>query len=126
MKNKIAKTAFKLSKTPIGDLIVGIAFSNFSKLLPVKKVKETDKAIAFWHPKPTYEKHILIVPKKRIKRITSIKESDSLDILECFEIAQEIIVELKWESEGYSVTVNGGKRQEVGQLHFHLHTGKVL
>ena len=47
MKKIIAKKLFDLGKTPIGDLIVGFAFGKFSKLLPVKKIKETDKKFQF-------------------------------------------------------------------------------
>jgi len=49
----ISKQLFKLAKTPLGDLIVGISFDTpLNKLLPVKRIKETDKVLAFWHPKP--------------------------------------------------------------------------
>ena len=65
----ISKFLFSLAKTPIGDYIVGNTFEKFSKVLPVDRVFENDKVIAFWHPKPFWEKHILIVPKKKIKNI---------------------------------------------------------
>jgi histidine triad (HIT) family protein len=122
----ISKKLFSLAKTPLGDLIVGIAFGKFSKLLPVKRIKETTKVIAFWHPKPFWEKHILIIPKKQIKNITSLKYEDGEYLYEVFKVAGEIINELGWEKEGYSLLANGGKRQEVNQLHFHLHSGKQI
>lgn len=121
---KVAKTLFSLAKTPLGDLIVGLAFGKFSKLLPVKKLKETDKVIAFWHPKPFWEKHILIVPKKPIKNLDSLKEEDYIYVNEMVKTASEFVKELGWEKEGYTLLVNGGKRQEVNQLHFHLASGK--
>ena len=49
----ISEQIFKFAKTPIGDLIVGIAFGTaLSKLLPITRINETDKVLAFWHPKP--------------------------------------------------------------------------
>ena len=122
----MSKKLFTLAKTPIGDLIVGLAFGKFSKLLPVKKVKETDKVIAFWHPKPFWQKHILIVPKKAIKKLTVITEDDLEYIDEVFRVSREIVEKLGWEKEKYSLLVNGGKRQEVNQLHFHLASGKQI
>ena len=119
----ISKKLFSLAKTSIGDLIVGLAFGKLSKLLPVKVVKETSKVIAFWHPKPFWEKHILIVPKKAIKKITAIKESDLEYIKEVYLVTKEIVNELGWGKEGYTLTTNGGNRQEVNQLHFHLWSG---
>jgi histidine triad (HIT) family protein len=113
-----------LAKTPLGDFIVGIAFGNLTSLLPVKRVKETDKVLAFYHPKPFWERHILIVPKKAIKKMTLLREEDLPYIDDIFRVIREIVMEMKWEEGGYSVLINGGDRQEVGQLHFHLYSGK--
>lgn len=126
MKEKFSKLAFKFAKSPAGDFLVGITFSKFSKLIPVKRVKENDKVIAFYHPKPFWENHIVIVPKKQIKKITYITDEDKNYIFEVFKVAAEIVEELGWEEKGYSIMANGGKRQEVNQIHFHLHSGKFL
>jgi len=124
VKKQLAKKLFSLAKTPLGDLIVGLAFGKFSSLLPVKKIKETEKAVAFWHPKPFWEKHILIVPKKPIKKIVFLTEQDMPYIEEVFRMAKDLVKELGWENGGYSLQVNGGNRQEVNQLHFHLYCGE--
>ena len=126
MKKIVSKKLFDLGKTPIGDLIVGFAFGKFSKLLPVKRLRETNKVIAFWHPKPFWEKHVLIVPKKSIKSLTSISDKDLRYINEAIIVAKELVRELGWEIDGYTFSVNGGKRQEVNQLHFHLSSGKKI
>jgi len=126
IKKKVAKKLFSLAKTPVGDLIVGLAFGKLNKLLPVKKLQDTDRVVAFWHPKPFWEKHILIVPKRPIKKLTSIKEGDYVYINEVFKVAKQLVEKLGWEEGKYSLTVNGGKRQEVNQLHFHLSAGKEL
>ena len=117
---------FSLAKTPMGDFIVGIAFGKLSKLIPVKRIKETNKIIAFWHPKPFWEKHILIVPKKAIKKITALKDEDLDYVAEVYKVAKEIVKELEWEKDGYTILTNGGNRQEVSQLHFHLASGKQI
>ena len=117
---------FEFSKSSLGDLIVGLAFGKFSKLLPVKRVKETNKVIAFWHPKPFWEKHIVLVPKKAIKSISALTPEDSDYISDIYLTAKKIVQEFGWEKNGYTILVNGGDRQEVGQIHFHLQSGKKL
>jgi len=126
MKGQVAAKLFSLAKSPIGDLIVGLAFSRLSGALPVKTVKTTERVIAFWHPKPFWEQHILIVPKKPIKNIASLQEDDMPYISDVFQIASEIVRELGWDQGGYSILANGGSRQEVNQLHFHLSSGERL
>lgn len=123
----VSKQLFKLVKTPLGDLIVGIAFGTpLSKLLPVKRIKETDKVLAFWHPKPFWQQHILLVPKKPIKSITSLKTEDYPYIEEIYKTAKEIVEELGWNKTEYTILTNGGNRQEVNQIHFHLNSGKEI
>jgi len=117
---------FELSKSPIGDFIIGLVFEKFSGLLPVQRIRETDKIIAFWHPKPFWEKHIVLVPKKAIKSLTAMSPEDADYISNIYLVAKEIVQEFDWDKSGYTILVNGGDRQEVGQIHFHLQTGKII
>ena len=119
------KALFALAKSPLGELIVGIAFGNFSKMLPVKRIHETDKVLAFWHPKPYWENHILIVPKRAIKNISALQPNDFEYVTEVYKVAQEIIKDSGWQETDYTIVTNGGSRQEVAQLHFHLGSGVV-
>jgi histidine triad (HIT) family protein len=102
------------------ELIVGFAFGKFGKLLPIKRLRETDKIVAFYHPKPSYKIHILIVPKKKTKSIGTLSSDDLVYISEVFKVANEIIQELNLESMNYRIITNGGTNQKVKQLHFHL------
>ena len=113
-----------MAKTPIGGYIVGAVFESFSEALPVKRLYENDKLIAFWHPKPFWEQHVLIVPKKKIKNIVSLRNSDLVFVNEVFKVVKIIVGQLNWKE--YTLLVNGGDRQEVNQMHFHLCTGKEL
>jgi len=117
------KVLFRLAKSSVGELIVGIAFGKFSSLLPVERVMETDRVIAFWHPKPYWEEHLLIVPKKALKNLSTMQSDDFVYIEEMFKVAQKIVKEKAWEADEYTVVMNGGSRQQVAQLHFHLARG---
>lgn len=120
----LGKFLFSMAKTPLGDYIVGTTFESFSNALPVKRVYENKMIIAFWHPKPFWEKHIVIVPKKKIKNIASIKNDDQAFINEVFVSVKDIVQKLGWTE--YTLLVNGGNRQEINQIHFHLCSGKEL
>ena len=117
------KALFTLAKSPLGKLIIGIAFGTFHGLLPVDRVKETEKVLAFWHPKPFWEEHIIIVPKKAIKSLDAMSPDDLPYITEVFKVAREIVIGKGWDKAAFTITTNGGTRQEVAQLHFHLGRG---
>jgi histidine triad (HIT) family protein len=122
----ISKYAFQLAKSPIGDLIIGLAFGRFSSILPIKRVLETDRAIAFWHPKPFWEHHILIVPKTPIRSLLDIKADNSIYLVEMYIVLAEVVKKLSWENKAYSTLINGGTRQDTGQLHMHLFKGSEV
>jgi len=117
------KALFALAKTPLGELIIGIAFGTFHGLLPLDRIKETEKVLAFWHPQPFWEEHILIVPKKAIKSLSAMCHDDLPYITEVFKVAREIALEKGWDQSDYTIVTNGGSRQDVAQLHFHLGRG---
>jgi histidine triad (HIT) family protein len=120
----LGELLFSIAKTPIGAQVAGATFAHFSRVLPIKRVYESDKVVAFWHPKPFWEKHILIVPKRKIKNIVSISDGDLPYVADVYKAVEHIVKELGWEE--YTLLANGGKRQEVMQLHFHLWSGKQL
>jgi len=121
---KLSKFLFSMAKTPIGDYIVGTVFESHSKVLPVKRVFENELVVAFYHPKPFWEKHVLIVPKKKIKNIVSLTQEDMVYVNEVFKVVKDIVSKLGWKE--YTLLINGGDRQEVNQMHFHLCTGKEV
>ena len=120
----LQKFLFSTAKTKIGSFFVGNTFEKLSDILPVNRVYEDELVIAFWHPKPFWEKHILIVPKKNIKNIISIYDSNEKYYLAVFNAVKIIIEKLKWSE--YTLLSNGGTRQEINQLHFHLCSGKEI
>ena len=122
MMQKVKQSLFTFAKTPIADLIADLAIGKLNKLIPLTRLSDNKYCVAFEHPKPSYKTHILIVPKTRIKNLTSLKDSDEKYISECIKTAGEIAKDLELEKGGYSLIVNGGINQKVQQLHFHLIT----
>lgn len=99
--------------------ILGRIFENYSKILPLKVVFENNFVLAFHHPKPSYPKHIIITPKKQIKDLIDLTNTE-IYITEIFKAVPVIL-----ENEGildYHLVVNGGEYQKVKQVHFHLYS----
>jgi histidine triad (HIT) family protein len=92
--------------------------------MSTKLVFETDTIIAFNDINPVAKVHILIVPKKHIESVETIKEEDATQIIEMFKVAQKLVTERKLDA--YRLAFNGGKYQHVPHLHMHLLAGGTV
>ena len=88
--------------------------------IPVKKLRQTATLLAFYHPHPAYPVHILIVPKRAIADLGDLDESDQEFLLDLVLVVQSLVDEFNLKETGYRLVSNGGKYQEIPQLHFHL------
>lgn len=98
--------------------LIGWIFAHMSFAIPVRRLRETDTLMAFYHPKPAYPFHVLLVPKKAV---VSLKEFDSEDIAfltDLYSTVQNIVSE--FQLSAYRLILNGGEYQDFPQLHFHL------
>ncbi len=93
---------------------------NLGFLIPLERLRETRTLIAFHHPMPLYPLHILIMPRQAIASLEEIGPQDNEFTADLFRIVAELVRELNLEKRGYRLIANGGKYQQVGQLHFHL------
>lgn len=91
-----------------------------SFLIPVERLRDTPHLMAFYHPRPVYPLHILIVPKKAIRSAVDLSADDSLLLVEVFQIVSSLVAELQLDQRGYRLITNGGAYQDIQQLHFHL------
>ena len=100
--------------------LAGWIFTHMSFALPVDRLVETNQWIAFYHPKPSYPLHILLVPKQAIANLSELDASDSGLINGLVEIVQQLVKQFDLQSRGYRLITNGGPYQSISQLHFHL------
>lgn len=89
-------------------------------VLPLEHLHETDSLLAFYHPKPTYPFHVLLVPKRKITSLETLSTEDSPFLTDVFGTVQILVRRFNLEKSGYRLIVNGGKFQDFGLLHFHL------
>lgn len=89
----------------------------------IKKVFENEHVLAFYHTKPYWEKHIVVIPKEHVWDLRSVDQ----DILaEIMIVIQDITKSLSDEenAKGVQVLTNLGKRQDTPHLHFHIGIGE--
>jgi len=91
---------------------------------PVKKVYESDKVLAFHHTKPSWETHIVIIPKEHIHDLLALSSDKSDLLIEIIEVAKKLARGLDLNQKGARLITNIGKFQETPHLHFHLVSGK--
>ncbi|MHB8133924.1 MAG: HIT domain-containing protein [Anaerolineaceae bacterium] len=91
-----------------------------SDILPINRLAETQTLIAFFHPKPAYPFHVLIVPKSDLDSVMAIDSAHTPFLSDCFTTIQKLVKQYDLISSGYRIIVNGGKNQEFPILHFHL------
>lgn len=118
---------FRLAKSPGMGRLVGWSFRWCSWFLPVKKMYCSEKVLAFEHPRPAYADHIILSPRAAVSDLLALGEEKNCGYLLEIWWAVETLAATRLEyRQGFTVAANGGKRQEVGQVHFHLFTGHPL
>lgn len=117
---RIQRLLFKVARSPIATFFIGWVFAHMSFAIPVNRLRETERLLAFYHPQPSYPLHILIVPKKAIPSVMHVREADGSFMVDLMQTVQSLVSELQLEARGYRLIVNGGEYQDVPQLHFHL------
>jgi len=111
---------YRFFRTVFGRKLIAWIFSHMSFAIPVKRLLDTDFWIAFYHPQPSYAVHILLVPKKEIVSLEMLNPDDQELLSDLFRCVQSLIEKLGLQDSGYRLIANGGKYQEIPQLHFHL------
>jgi len=116
----IGKLLFRLARTgPLGSA-VRFGFAHLSGLLPVQRVCETGDIVAFHHPRPAWDRHVLFVPKEPIPSLGSVRPEQVPLVRRLVELALEVAARERFDRDGFALLANGGAYQDVGQLHFHL------
>jgi len=98
--------------------VIGWIFAHMSFAIPVKRLHETETLMAFYHPKPAYPFHVLLVPKKAVPSLKDLDATDTPFLTDLYSTVQNLVDE--FQLPAYRLIVNGGEFQDFPQLHFHL------
>ena len=113
--NKCESTC--LQPNELVGLLASVGVQRFSSLIP-SVVKETDKTIVIEHPSPHSRIHYLVIPKRDIKNLGELSDSDAEYLIDLFKVMSEIVREKNLVD--YQVITNGPGYQSVTYFHFHL------
>lgn len=111
---------FRLLRSRLGSAVAASWLRRFSFALPFTRLRETASILAFEHPVPGHELHILIVPKRGYAGVAQAVEEAPEIFGEVFAMVDELVRDMGLADGGYRVVVNGGDYQDVRLLHFHL------
>ncbi|MCP4415345.1 MAG: HIT domain-containing protein [Chloroflexi bacterium] len=120
----IREWLFRVARSRFAAYFIGNAFAYLTPLMPISKQYEDERVIAFRHPVPFWKIHLLVVPKKRIGSFLdlSLTQKEHQEVaVSIFQAVQTISGQMVLSD--YTVLVNGGRYQDVPQLHFHVAAG---
>lgn len=89
----------------------------------VEKVYETENVLAYYHTKPAYDVHIVVIPKKHISSLITITEDENDLLLELLSVVKKVASEVVEKQGACRVITNLGNYQDSKHLHWHLVQG---
>lgn len=116
----IAAALLRLARTTWVSRRIGWLFARHSRWLPLRRLRETDSAVAFWHPRPSYGVHVLIVPKRALASLADLPTGTPNPAAELLAVAVAVARDLGLAHGRYRLILNGGAYQDVKQVHLHL------
>lgn len=87
-------------------------------------IAENGEAFAINDINPVAKVHVLIIPKKHIDSVLTLKGTDGLTLIAMFDLAGELTRKLGLEA--FRLSFNGGKFQHVSHVHMHLLAGSKI
>ena len=93
-----------------------------NKQIPTEFLYEDDQLIVFKDINPLAPIHLLLVPKKHIRSINDLDESDTTIVSDLIMTARDMAEKMSVNKSGYRLffNVEKGGGQEVFHLHLHL------
>lgn len=98
--------------------------SVLSGRLPVRVVAESASVLAFEHTNPTWQTHIVVIPKQHVRQLIEVQDAALFG--ELFQLMVSIIKDRGFAQTNYKIITNGGSYQSTQHLHFHLVSGTPL
>lgn len=91
----------------------------------VETVLETEGVLAFRHTRPTFETHIVIVPKRHVSSLLDADLTED-ELAELLRVARSVASEVLSATGACRLVTNLGVYQESKHLHWHVVSGQRL
>lgn len=103
------------------DFYCDVALPNVDRL---RVVEETERVLAFHHTRPSWATHIVVVPKRHIGSLTSVRSDDEDDVRELLAVVQRVASHVEQTLGAARVLTNLGRYQDSKHLHIHVYSGE--
>jgi histidine triad (HIT) family protein len=120
LKTKIFSLLFKAARFRLLKPVFVFLFNHTGNFMSDRNIFEGSFWRAFYHPKPLYPLHILILPKSGMRSLTDAPNESYAFYSELFVVVRKLIDEFNLEACGYRLITNGGSDQSLPQWYWHL------
>jgi histidine triad (HIT) family protein len=96
--------------------------------IPAHIVYEDDRALAFRDISPQAPVHVLVIPKRRIVRLSESTDADTALLGHLLAVARLVAEKEGVAKSGYRVVINDGEDgcQSVEHIHLHVIGGRAM
>ncbi|WP_423406693.1 HIT family protein [Heyndrickxia sp. MSNUG] len=89
-------------------------------------VIETEHSLAFYHTRPYYEVHIVVIPKKHILSFITVTEDENVILQDLIHVIRQLASQLNEKHGACTMSTNIGDYQSNKHMHWHIHFGKRI
>lgn len=89
--------------------------------IDVDRVWEDGRVIAFHHPIPTSQVHVVVIPKEHVPSILDPKARDGALLTSMIAAIQAVAQELDLAKQGFYVRANAAAPGVTPHMHWHIH-----
>jgi histidine triad (HIT) family protein len=79
--------------------------------------------LAFHHTRPYRQVHIVVIPKRHVRSLTTVTAADEALIRELLAVIQDVAAAVETEHGAATVLTNLGDYQDSKHLHVHVMSG---
>lgn len=90
----------------------------------VRKVRETERVLAYHHTRPFWPVHIVVIPKLHVPSLVDLGAEGAEILPELLEVVRDVAAEVTAEHGAARVLTNLGEYQDSKHLHFHVNFGE--
>ena len=91
----------------------------------VEKVVETNNVLAYHHTRPSYQSHIVVIPKKHVSSLIALDDEDGGLLLELLDVTKAVAKQTVAEYGACRIVTNLGYYQDSKHLHWHVVYGSL-
>jgi histidine triad (HIT) family protein len=92
----------------------------------VEKVLETVHSLAFYHTRPYYEVHLIVIPKKHILSFLTVTNEEAEILDDVLQVIRQVASKLENEHGACTISTNIGTYQSNKHMHWHVHYGNRI